>query len=126
MKPFALPIKIAAIAKAGQGQTDRIYLPEKTSPIPLEPSMDSTYLLQRIRDEVHRFAIGYHKKLRAKRVLESPLERIKGIGKTRRLLLLKHFESIDAIRKASTKEIASLKGMNEKTAELLKASFVNK
>lgn len=125
MKPFALPITIAAIAKAGPGQTDRIYLPEKTGPIPLEPSMDSTYLLQRIRDEVHRFAISYHKKLRAKRVLESPLERIKGIGKTRRLLLLKHFESIDAIRKASTEEIASLKGMNKKTAELLKASFAN-
>lgn len=123
MEPFALPIEIAAIAKAKQGQADRIYLPGKTEAAPLEPFMASTYLLQRIRDEVHRFAINYHKRLRAKRVLESPLEKIKGIGKTRRLLLLRHFGSIDAIRKAPIDEIASLKGMNKKTAELLKASF---
>ncbi len=137
IKPFALPVEIAAIAKAKLGQPDRIFLPrkkekpfswgkpEKTGPIPLEPALDSTHLLQRIRDEVHRFAISYHKKLRTKRVLESPLEKVKGIGKTRRLLLLKHFGSIDAIRKVSTEEIASLKGMNKKTAEVLKAALVS-
>jgi len=140
MKPFALPVETAAIAKEKvgttrfrEGQPDRIYLPrtnalvrglpEKKAAIPLEPFMESTHLLQRIRDEVHRFAISYHKKLRAKRILESPLEKIKGIGKTRRLLLLRHFGSIDAIRKASIEEIASLKGMNKKTAELLKATL---
>jgi excinuclease ABC subunit C len=132
MKPFALPIETAAIAKEKvsttrfrEGQPDRIYLPGKTGAIPLEPFMASTHLLQRIRDEVHRFAINYHKKLRAKRILESPLERIKGIGKTRRLLLLRHFGSIDAIRNAPIEEIASLKGMNKKTAELLKATLIN-
>jgi excinuclease ABC subunit C len=87
--------------------------------------MASTRLLQRIRDEVHRFAVNFHKKLRTKRVLESPLEKIKGIGKTRRLLLLRHFGSIDAIRKATIDEIASLKGINKKTAKLLKVHFVN-
>lgn len=137
MKRFTLPVEIAAIAKAKEGQTDRIYLPrekekpfsrglpKKTSAIPLVPFMASTRLLQRIRDEVHRFAVNFHKKLRTKRVLESPLEKIKGIGKTRRLLLLRHFGSIDAIRKATIDEIASLKGMNKKTAELLKVHFVN-
>jgi excinuclease ABC subunit C len=72
---------------------------------------------------VHRFAIGYHKKLRAKRTLESPLEKIRGIGRTRRLILLKHFGSIDAIRKAPVDDIAALKGMNRKIAEDLKKSL---
>lgn len=132
MKKFALPIELAAIAKAKHGKTsgelqktDRIYLPARADAIPLEPSENSTRLLQKIRDEAHRFAVSYHKKLRIKRVLESPLEKIKGIGKTRRLLLLRHFGSIDAIRKAPIEEIISLKGMNKKVAGLLKASLAN-
>jgi len=131
MRPFDISIEIASIAKAkkdrsGTGQPhvqkdlDRIYLPGKRSPIYLEAALDTTHLLQKIRDEVHRFAIRYHKKLRAKRTLQSPLEEVKGIGKARRLELLKHFNSIEAIRKASTDDIASLKGMNRKVAEKLK------
>ncbi|MEK6527674.1 MAG: excinuclease ABC subunit UvrC [Nitrospirota bacterium] len=130
MKKFALPIDLAAIAKAKHGKTkselqktDRIYLTGRADAILLEPSADATRLLQRIRDEAHRFAVNYHKKLRIKRVLESPLEKIKGIGKTRRLLLLRHFGSIDAIRKAPIEEIVSLKGMNKKVAGLLKESL---
>jgi excinuclease ABC subunit C len=123
MKPFALPITLAAIAKAKRGQTDRIFLQGKPAAISLDPFKASTHLLQRVRDEVHRFAINYHKKLRIKRTLESPLEKVKGIGKTRRLLLLKKFGAVDAIRKASIEEIASLKGMNKKTAALLKAQI---
>ncbi len=134
MKPFNLPIEIAAIAKAKNYKSaslssnirhdvDRVYLPGKKRPVPLEPFLASTHLLQRIRDEVHRFAISYHKKLRAKRTLESPLEKIRGIGRTRRLLLLKHFGSIDAIRKAPLDEIAALKGMNRKVAESLKKAL---
>ncbi|GAB4537130.1 MAG: excinuclease ABC subunit UvrC [Thermodesulfovibrionia bacterium] len=123
--PFKLPIEIAAIAKArDEHPLDRIYLPDKKEPIILEQHLPSTILLQRIRDEAHRFAIGYHKKLRKKRLLESPLEKVKGIGKRRRLLLLKHFGSIDAIRKAPVEEIASIKGMNKKAAEALKRALV--
>jgi excinuclease ABC subunit C len=123
MKPFALSIELAAIAKAKEGLPDRIYLPGKKTALKLDPFLKSTHLLQRIRDEAHRFAIQYHKKLRARRVIESPLERIKGIGKARRLLLLRHFGSIDAMRKASTEEIASLKGINRKVAELVKTAL---
>ena len=137
MKPFNLPVEIAAIAKAKKdvstnikskirSDVDRIYLPGKKEPVPLEPFLASTHLLQKIRDEVHRFAISYHKKLRAKRTLESPLEKIKGIGKTRRLLLLRHFGSIDAIRKAPLDEIAALKGMNRKAAEELNKALGSK
>ncbi len=132
IKQFNLPVEIAAIAKARSGtsrnpeeQADRIFLRGGKYSVPLETSAASTHLLQKLRDEVHRFAISYHKKLRAKRVLESPLEKIKGIGKTRRLLLLRHFGSIGAIRKASVAEISSLKGINKKTAMLLKTHLVN-
>lgn len=134
MQPFDLPVEVAAIAKAKEREsgeklsgirtdTDRIYLPGRRSPVYLEPFLASTHLLQKIRDEVHRFAVSYHKKLRSKRTLESPLEKIKGISKTRRLLLLRHFGSLDGIRKASLEEIASLKGMNRKVAELVKAEL---
>ncbi len=128
MKPFNLPIEIAAIAKAREAahseeRLDRIFLPGKKDALPLEPFTASTHLLQKMRDEVHRFAIRYHKRLRTKRTLESPLEKIKGIGKTRRLLLLRHFGSIDKIRRASIDELASLKGINRKTAEVLKKAL---
>ncbi len=126
LKPFELPVEIAAIAKAKERLPDRIYMPDKKRPVLLEPFSATTHLLQRIRDEVHRVAIRYHKKLRAKRVLESPLEKIKGIGKTRRLSLLRHFGSIDAIKKASAEEIASIKGMNKKTAVHVKTSLGTK
>jgi len=134
MKQFSLPVELAAIAKARSERLDsedevprgksairsefeRIYLPGKREPVYLEPLQPSTHLLQKIRDEVHRSAISYHKKIRSKRTLESPLEKVKGIGKTRRLLLLKYFGSIDAIRKAPVEELASLRGMNKKVAE---------
>ena len=135
MKPYVLHIEIAAIAKeknikngkapsfSAEHQPDRIFLPGRRSAIPLEPFMPSTHLLQRIRDEAHRLAINYHKKLRTKKTLRSPLEDIKGIGKTRRLALLKHFGSIDKIRSATIDDIASLKGINIKTAELIKKSL---
>jgi len=137
LRPFDLQVEIAAIAKAKERgreressgirtDTDRIYLPSRREPVYLEPFMASTHLLQKIRDEVHRFAINYHKKLRSKRILESPLEKIPGIGKKRRLLLLKHFGSIDAIRQAAVEELASVKGMNRRVAELLKKSLANK
>lgn len=131
IEPFDLNIDVAGIAKAKgdmplnkkpgiRRDIDRIYLPDKKLPVYLEPFMPSTHILQKIRDEVHRFAITYHRKLRAKRTLESPLEKIKGIGKARRLLLLKHFRSIDAIRKASIEEIAEVKGINIKVAAIIK------
>lgn len=134
MKPFDPGIEIASIAKAkGAARTsgvtgvrkdlERIYRPGRRPPIYLEPMRPSTHLIQRIRDEVHRFAISSHRKMRTKRTLESPLEKIKGIGKTRRLQLLKHFSSIDGIRQASVEDIAALKGMNRKVAELLKQSL---
>jgi excinuclease ABC subunit C len=126
IEQFRRSVEVVAIAKARNGLPDRLYLPGKKSPIPLEPSLSAFKLLQRIRDEAHRFVITYHKKLRAKRVIESPLEKVKGVGKKRRLLLLRHFGSVDAIRKASIEEIASVKGMNKTVAERIKESLEEK
>lgn len=79
----------------------------------------SSLLLRKIRDEVHRFAISYHKKLRHKNSMESPLEKVHGIGKKRRLELLRHFGSLEAIRSATIDDITSLKGFNRHIAKTL-------
>lgn len=91
--------------------------------IDLEDRSRASLLLKKIRDEVHRFAISFHRKLRDKRLMESPLEKIPGIGKKRRLELLRHFGSIDNIRKASVEEIAKSKGFNKKIAEKIKETL---
>ena len=105
---------LVAIAK----DPDRaVTLAPKT--VGLEDGSPSSLLLKKIRDEVHRFAVTYHRKLRDRRLLESPLERIRGIGKKRRFELLRFFGSIDAIRNASIEDIAGLKGFNRKIAEHL-------
>jgi excinuclease ABC subunit C len=85
--------------------------------IHLEDRSPASLLLKSIRDEVHRFAVTFHRKLRDKRLMKSSLEEIPGIGKKRRFELLRFFGSIDAIRNASVDEIARVKGFNKKVAE---------
>ena len=85
--------------------------------VDLEDGSPWSLLLKKIRDEVHRFAVTFHRKLRDKRLMKSPLEEIFGIGKKRRFELLRFFGSIDAIRNASIEEIACIKGFNRKVAE---------
>ncbi len=105
--------EIAGLAK----DPDRIFLPGEKFPFDLEDGKPSSLLLKKIRDEVHRFAINYHRKLRSRKTLESPLEKIYGVGGKRRFELLKHFGNIGAIKQASIEEIAGLKGFNIKIAE---------
>lgn len=104
---------IISIAK----EPDRAYLSYSDDIISLEDRSRSSLLLKRIRDEAHRFAIGYHKKLRDKGLIESPLEKIKGIGRKRRLALLRVFGSIENIRNASIDDLVKIKGFNKKIAE---------
>jgi excinuclease ABC subunit C len=78
-------------------------------------------LVQRIRDEAHRFGITAHRKKRTKLGLASQLDSIPGIGPTRRKALLKHFGSVDKIREASIEEMLKVKGMNETAAQSVKA-----
>ena len=97
-------------------ETDEVYLPGKKDPILFRENAPSRYLLQRIRDESHRFAISYHRKLRDKSTLASPLESIPGIGKKRRLQLLKNFGSLDSIREASQEQLQAMPGITEDLA----------
>jgi excinuclease ABC subunit C len=97
---------------------DRAFLQDGTF-VDLEDRTPSSLLLKRIRDEVHRFAIGFHRKLRDKRLMVSALEEIPGVGKKRRLQLLRYFGSLEGIRKASVDEIAKVKGLNRKIAEMI-------
>jgi excinuclease ABC subunit C len=105
---------------------DRVFLKKSWTPLSLEDGKAHSLLLKRIRDEVHRFAIGYHKKLRAKRTFESPLEKIPGVAKKRRFALLRYFGSIEAIRNAPVEEIAGLKGFHRKIAEKILESLPKK
>jgi excinuclease ABC subunit C len=89
--------------------------------IDLEDRNKASLFLKMLRDEVHRFAVEFHRKVRDKKFMESPLEKIPGIGKARRLELLKHFGGLDAIRNAQAEEIMQIRGFNRKTAEKILA-----
>lgn len=110
------PTVLIAVAK----RPDRVVTDHLREPASLEDRKASSLLLKKIRDEVHRFAIGFHKKLRGKRLMESPLEKVPGIGRKRRLSLLRHFGSTEAVRKAGVEELAAINGMNRKAAEAIK------
>ena len=97
-------------------ETDEVFLLGKKNPVYFRENSPSRFLIQRIRDESHRFAISYHRKLRDKSSLTSPLELIPGIGKKKRLLLLKNFGSLDAIRDASLIQLQAVPGITENLA----------
>jgi len=102
---------------------DRAFLQDVEEPVPLAGREPSSLLLRQIRDEVHRFGVGFHKRLRSKRLMESPLESIPGIGKRRRLALLKAFGSLEGIREASQEELAEAPGMNATAARTVWEAF---
>ncbi|GBE34057.1 UvrABC system protein C [bacterium BMS3Bbin06] len=107
-------VDMVGIAK----RPDRAVLPNGEL-LPINDGKADALLLKRVRDEAHRFAVSYHRKLRGKGLLESRLEGIKGIGKKRRLALLRHFGSVAAVGESTVEEIASVEGMSRKLAELL-------
>ena len=117
-------VDLACIAKGkfrNNLATDEVYMPNQKTPVLFSENSPSRFLMQRIRDEAHRFAITYHRKLRGKATLESPLESIPGIGKKRRLMLLKQFGSLENIQKAPLVELISLPGITKSLAEKIKS-----
>lgn len=100
-------IPIIGLAKARGEKEERIFLPGRKNPIILRPTSPATHLVQRIRDEAHRFAVTYHRKLRGKALLSSELDQISGIGEIRRKRLLRQFGSIDRIAAATDEELRS-------------------
>ncbi|MEE8185374.1 MAG: excinuclease ABC subunit UvrC, partial [Thermodesulfobacteriota bacterium] len=102
-----------------RGRGERVYLPRIKDPIVLREGTKTDLLLRQIRDEVHRFAISYHKKLRGKGIA-SILDEIPGIGPNRRKALLTRFRSLEGVRGASVKELLTIKGINERIAMMIK------
>ena len=98
-------------------ENEEIILPDDPEPAVLPKSSSTLHLLQRIRDEAHRFAITYHRSLRAKSTLFSVLQQIDGVGEKRRRALFDKFLTLDAIRSASVDELAGVPGMNKPTAK---------
>ncbi len=109
-------VPVVGLAK----REELLFLPDQPRPVRLPKESPEMYLVQRIRDEAHRFAISYQRRLRGKSMIRSRLEDIPGIGMKRRRALLKHFGSIDAIRNASIDEIASVPGMTRTVAKRVK------
>ena len=96
---------------------EHIFLPGESDPIILSNRDAVLHLIQRIRDEAHRFAVAYHRKLREKKTTVSVLDHISDIGPKRKQSLIQHFGSIDRIREASIDELRSVKGITQKIAE---------
>ncbi len=101
-------------------EREEIFTPGASVGILLPREGEALHLVQRIRDEAHRFAIGYHRKLRSKKAFKSKLDDIPGIGPKRKTALLRHFGSITRIRAASVEELAAAPGMNRAAALKLK------
>lgn len=91
---------------------ERFFLPGRSNPVTFSKGSEALPILVQLRDEAHRFAISYHRKLRDKKMFSSELDGIKGLGEKRKLQLLKHFGSVEAIRMANEDEIKSLPGFN--------------
>lgn len=98
-------------------QFELIFVEGTNVPVELPRHSQALYLMQRIRDEAHRFAITYHRKLRGKRNLVSVLDHVEGIGPTRRKALWAHFGTLDKIKAATVEELAAVKGMNRPSAQ---------
>jgi len=101
-------------------ENEEIFTPGSPDPIVLPRSSQGLYMVQRIRDEAHRFGITYHRKLRSDRTFKSVLDEIPGIGPKRKQALMKHYGSVKAISTASIDDLAALNGMTRDAAEKVK------
>ena len=112
-------IPLASLAK----ENEWLYVPHSPEPIILPRDSQALYLVQRIRDEAHRFAITYHRNLRSKGSLSSPMELVTGIGPKRKKMLMRRFGSLKGIKEAAVEEIAAVPGMTRSLALRLKQTL---
>lgn len=119
LEQFGLFGKVPVVGLAKQ--EEEIFFPHKSESLILPRHSQGLYLVQRIRDEAHRYGITAHRQKRSKLGLASQLDSIPGIGPARRKSLLKHFGSVDKIKEATIDELAAVKGMNATAAESIKA-----
>ncbi len=102
---------------------ERFFLPGRKNPVLLRQGSPALFLLERLRDEAHRFAVTHHRKLRGKAALASALEEIVGVGPARRKALLKHFGSVKRIREATLEELRAAPGVPESAARAVYDHF---
>ncbi len=112
-------IAVCGLAK----RLEEVWLPDDGDPVVLPRTSEGLYLLQRVRDEAHRFAITYQRTKRAKRFRASPLDDVAGLGETRKQALIKHFGSVKKLRSATIDQICEVPGIGRKTAETIAVAF---
>jgi excinuclease ABC subunit C len=111
-----LQVPIAALAK----EREELFVPTRPEPIVLPRTSQALYLVQRVRDEAHRFAVTYHQKVRSKRAVRSILDDIEGVGPARKRALLRRFGSVRGIREAPIEQLAEVAGVSPAMAERIK------
>ena len=112
-------IPLASLAK----ENEEIFVPHTPEPIILPRDSQALYLVQRIRDEAHRFAITYHRNLRSKSSLKSPIDNVTGIGPKRKRMLMRRFGTLKGIKEAAVDDLASVPGMTRSLAIRLKQTI---
>jgi excinuclease ABC subunit C len=112
-------VTICGLAK----RLEEVWVPAQDDPIIFPRSSEALYLLQRLRDEAHRFAITYHRSKRSKSMTVSALDMVPGLGDTRRKALVRHFGSVAALRRAGVEEIVQVPGVGRRTAEAVVATL---
>jgi excinuclease ABC subunit C len=109
-------VPVCGLAK----RLEEVWVPDEEDPVILPRTSEGLYLLQRVRDEAHRFAITHHRSRRSKSMVESLLDDVPGLGEVRRRTLIKHFGSLRKLRAASAEEIALVPGIGPRTATAIK------
>jgi excinuclease ABC subunit C len=104
---------------------EEVWLPDQPYPAILPRTSEALYLLQRVRDEAHRFAITYHRQKRSKAMTVSALDNIPGLGETRRKALMRRFGSLKRLRAASVEDIVEVPGIGRRTAEAIVAALAS-
>jgi excinuclease ABC subunit C len=112
-------VSLCGLAK----RLEEVWLPDRDDPVILPRTSEGLYLLQRVRDEAHRFAIAYHRQKRSRSMTTSALDNVPGLGETRRKALLKQFGSVKRLRAATPDEIATVPGIGPKTAVTIAAAL---
>ncbi|MGA5134950.1 excinuclease ABC subunit UvrC [Streptomyces olivoreticuli] len=112
-------VAVCGLAK----RLEEVWLPDDDDPVVLPRTSEGLYLLQRVRDEAHRFAISYQRSKRAKTMKAGPLDAVAGLGETRKRALIKHFGSVKRLRAATVEQICETPGIGRKTAETIAAAL---
>jgi excinuclease ABC subunit C len=110
---------IVALAK----EYEELFVPDDPAPIILPRDSQALFLVQRVRDEAHRFAVSFHRQKRSKTTFQSRLDEIPGVGPKRKQALLRHFGSLKGIQEAPTEELLAVPGISRTVAEQIKAAL---